>query len=346
MTVRLGGNPRTSLSRRSRRLVGIALTLPAFLLAALLVVPGAATAGEGFGPDLTVTMTDDPDPVSAGQRVTFTILVSNTGHSDSTNTHLDFSTGGDSVINARVTGVENACNEVGATASCDLGYLPTSFSSGTAIAPLLASNEAEVIVTVKAPEAPGTEFLSTASATSTGQTDEFEVDNTDTELTNVSEFESASGTVPPGGSITTLNGPLNADDPFAVALKNIGTQALDVTIEEEPCDGTQEGDPLCSVPRVGGVAGDFMFQPSGGGGALGASTPTAAVVVARLYYDVSVLVGVKGFRIFSQKPGGPVVRLLRCDDGVTTECFGKDIKANGDQIVRVRLSFDPRITRG
>ena len=215
MTVRPGGNPRTSLSRRSRRLMGIALTLPAILLAALLVLPGTATAG-------------DPSP----------------------------------------------------------------------------------------PPSP--------------------------------EFESASDPfLPPGGSITTLNGPLNADDPFAVALKNIGDKTLDVTIAEEPCDGNQEGDPLCSVPRVGGVAGNFMFQPSGGGGALRASTSTAAVVVARLYYDVSVLVGVKGFRIFYQKPpDDSVVRLPRCDDGITTECFRKDIKANGDQIVRVRLSFDPRITRG
>lgn len=345
MTVRLGGNPRTSLSRRSRRLVGIALTLPAFLLAALLVLPGAATAGEGT-PNLTVTMTDAPDPVAPGGTVTVTILVSNTGTEDSFDTRLSFSTDGVAVISAQVTGAEAGCDFEGTSASCDLGYLPTSSGTATAFTPLLAFNEAEVVIEVEAPAAPGTEFQSSATASSTDQFDAFPPDNTDTELTDVSGFESASGTVPPGGSLTTLNGPLNADDPFAVALKNIGTQALDVTIEEEPCDGTQEGDPLCSVPRVGGVAGDFMFQPSGGGGALSASTSTAAVVVARLYYDVSVLVGVKGFRIFSQKPGGPVVRLLRCDDGVTTECFGKDIKANGDQIVRVRLSFDPRITRG
>jgi hypothetical protein len=159
--------------------------------------------------------------------------------------------------------------------------------------------------------------------------------------------ESQSGTVAPGGSLSTLDGPLDANDPFAVALKNISDQTLDVTIEEEPCDGTQEGDPLCSVPRVGGVAGDFMFQPSGGGGGLRGSTSTAAVVLTRLFYDESVLEGVQGVRMFWQKtPGGPVARLPRCDDGQTTECFRRSIKNNGDEIVRVKLTFDPRITRG
>src|SRR5688500_3564476 len=36
-------------------------------------------------------------------------------------------------------------------------------------------------------------------------------------------YDSRTGIVPPGGSLTTLDGPLNADDPFAVALKNIST---------------------------------------------------------------------------------------------------------------------------
>ena len=105
-------------------------------------------------------------------------------------------------------------------------------------------------------------------------------------------FESASGFVDPGDSITTKDGPLDAADPFAVALKNVGNQTLFVTIEEEPCTGTQGG--LCSVPRVGGVAGDFMFEPSEGT-ELRASSEASPVVVARLLYDKSVLHGVRGF---------------------------------------------------
>jgi hypothetical protein len=211
MTVRSGDVPGTILSRRSRRLAGITLALPAFLLAGLLVLPGAATAGDPT----------PPPPV----------------------------------------------------------------------------------------------------------------------------FESASGFVEPGETISTQDGPLNAADPFAVDLKNVGNQTLFVTIEEEPCDGTQE-DPLCSEPRVGGVAGDFMFEPSDGG-SLSASSSAAPVVLARLLYDESLLDGVKGFKIFWQEtPGGPVLRLPRCDDGLKTECFKGKKLANGDQIVRIPLSQDPKFTRG
>ena len=349
MTALPGAKLRTSSSRRSRRLLFVALALPAVLLAALLAMPGAANAGIPFGPDLAVSMNDDPDPVSPGGTVTFTIVVSNTGSVDSDSTQLDFSTDGASVLGAQVTGGGSESCTVGVTtASCDLGTVPTSSTvSVGAIAPLLAANEAEVVVDVEAPDAPGTEFLSSATASSTGQTDEAPSDNTDTELTNVSEFESRSGVVPPGGSLTTLDGPLNADDPFAVALKNISTQPLVVTIEEEPCDGTQEGDPLCSTPRVGGVAGDFIFEPSGSETLTTVTTTNPAVVVARLYYDVSLLQGVTGVRIFWQKtPGGEVRRLPRCDDGKTVQCWVKEQKSNGDQIIRIKLRQDPRITRG
>ena len=165
-------------------------------------------------------------------------------------------------------------------------------------------------------------------------------------------FESASGFVDPGDSITTKDGPLNAADPFAVTLKNVGNQTQFVTIEEEPCTGYEGG--LCSVPRVGGVAGDFMFEPSEGS-EFHASSAASPVVVASLLYDKSVLQGVQGFRIFWQKtPDGPVMRLPRCggdddDDrrtGRRTECFTGKKLANGDETVRIPLSFDPKFTRG
>ncbi|HWC70577.1 MAG TPA: hypothetical protein VG993_05395 [Actinomycetota bacterium] len=156
--------------------------------------------------------------------------------------------------------------------------------------------------------------------------------------------DSASGEVPPGGLLTTRDGPINAADPFAIGLRNIGDETLDATIEEEPCDGSQE-DALCSTPRVGGVAGDFIFQP------LDDESPerssTRPVAVAKLFYDRSVLEGVEGFRIFYQKDfSSPVIRLPRCDDGKRTECFQTKRRSNGDQIVKVRLSDDPRVTRG
>jgi hypothetical protein len=164
-------------------------------------------------------------------------------------------------------------------------------------------------------------------------------------------FESATGLVPPGGTITTLDGPLDSSDPFAVSLKNISDNDLVVTIEEEPCDGSQVEDPLCDEPRVGGVAGDFIFEPAGPSESetvtVTTTTSNPAVVVTKLYYDVSLLEDVEGTRMFWQKtPGGPVLRLPRCDDDQRVECFTKTTKRNGDQIIRVKLRQDPRITRG
>ncbi len=155
--------------------------------------------------------------------------------------------------------------------------------------------------------------------------------------------ESDSGTVPPGGLLTTRDGPINAADPFAIGLRNVGDQDLEATITEERCDGTQS-DALCSTPRVGGVAGDFVFQQAG---ASGRGLVSEAVAVAKLFYDRSVLEGVSGFRIFYQKDfSSPVIRLPRCGHGVRTECFQSKRRENGDEIVRVRLSNDPRVTRG
>jgi hypothetical protein len=156
---------------------------------------------------------------------------------------------------------------------------------------------------------------------------------------------SASGSVPPGGLITTRDGPIDAADPFAIGLKNIGDQTLDATIHEEACDGSQEF-ALCNVPRVGGVAGNFIFQPAEPSLRRGTSS-SVAVAIAKLFYDKSVLVGVDGFKIFYQKTdSSPVIRLPRCGDGVKTECFQSKRRSNGDEIVRVRLSNDPRVTRG
>ena len=327
---------------RFRLFAAIGVTLPALLLASLLAAP-VAMAEETFGPDLVVTMSDDPDPVAPGGTVTITVLVSNIGNVDSFTTTLVFSTDGDAILDAQVTGGtgEECSFGEGTTATCDLGTIPA--SSGTA---LLAANEAEATFEVAAPDAPGTEFLSDAEATSFEQTDLNPSDNTDTELTNVSEGgESATGTVPPGGSITTLEGPLNADDPFAVALRNVSGEMLDVTIEEEACDGTQEGDPLCSEPSVGGVAGDFMFAPSTAS-APAATTTSSVIAIGKLFYDRSVLEGVERFRIFYQKSeSSPVIRLPRCGDGIRTECFIPKRRANGDEVVRVRFGTDPRVTR-
>lgn len=160
-----------------------------------------------------------------------------------------------------------------------------------------------------------------------------------------------SGTLPPGGTLSTVTGtranPTSPADPFALELKNVSGQTVTGTIVEEACDGTQEGDALCSTPRVAGSAGNFQFS-IGGGELVAASDDDGPrpVTVGTLFYDKSVIPRTE-IRIFYQKEfGGPVVRLRRCNDDRRTECFRLRRLNSGDQAVRVPFKDDPRVTRG
>jgi hypothetical protein len=71
------------------------------------------------------------------------------------------------------------------------------------------------------------------------------------------------------------------------------------------------------------------------------------VTVAKRYYDRSVIRLGAPIKIFYQKTSAdPVIRLVRCGDGVRTQCFMVRKLENGDQIVKVPLSAAPRVTRG
>lgn len=161
------------------------------------------------------------------------------------------------------------------------------------------------------------------------------------------------GTLPPGGTLSTVQGPggnpVTPADPFALQLRNNTAGALEGTIIEEDCDGTQEGDALCAVPRVGGSAGNFLFS-TGDTQALTAKTGPRKkpVAIARLYYDRSVIKPWAPIKIYYQKAFGSPVRLLPVCGflGIRTECFTVKVLKSGDQIVKVPLSADPRVTRG
>jgi hypothetical protein len=330
-----------------------------FLLAGLLVAPGMASAGIPYGPDLVVSIQDNPDPVTSGGTVTFTVLVANVGNEDSYSTTVNFNTDGDDIVSA-TSSSEGECSSEGTSVTCDLGYIPGSNVSGggEAPVPLLAFNEAEAVIEVTAPSEDG-QFDSSAIGASFDegpQSDTNPSDNEDSETTTVESEggDSDSGTIDPGETLSTVPGtnanPVTTADPFAVSLENVSDGSLDGSVAEEACDGSQESDPLCSQPRVGGVLGNYQFVQS----APALRLPTVAgslqppVAIARLFYDKTVVQGVKGFRIFYQKnPGGPVLRLQRCQAGeLITECFKTNKKKSGDQIVRVPLSSDPRVTRG
>ena len=162
------------------------------------------------------------------------------------------------------------------------------------------------------------------------------------------------GTLPPGGTLTTVQGPpanpVSPADPFALGLQNVSGQTVSGSIVEETCDGSQEGDALCSTPRIGGSAGNFQFTVEGGSSiavAGGGATGPTPVTVGSLFFDKSVVRGTGPAMIFYQKEfGGPVVKLKRCKGARTTECFEVKKLKSGDQIVTVPFKDDPRVTRG
>jgi uncharacterized repeat protein (TIGR02543 family) len=161
-----------------------------------------------------------------------------------------------------------------------------------------------------------------------------------------------SGTVPPGGTLSTVQGtpgdPTSPGDPFALELRNVSGQNVTGTIVEEACDGTQEGDALCSTPRVAGRAGNFQFTIGGGETSIAASGAGGSppVTVGALFYDKTVIPKGK-VRIFYQKEfGGPVLELRKCNARRRTECFTLEKLKSGDQAVRLPFKDDPRSTRG
>ena len=356
---------RSASPRQRRRVIGVlAASLPMFLLAGLLVAPGMASAGIPYGPDLVVSIQDDPDPVAPGGTVTFTVLVANVGNEDSYSTTAHFNTDGDDIVSATSSSGEARCSWEGTSVSCDLGYIPGSnVSEGTRLRPRCSpSTRRRSSIEVTAPSEDG-QFDSSATADSLGgeggQNDTNPSDNEDSETTTVDSEgggDSDSGTIDPGETLSTVNGthgnPVTTDDPFAVSLKNV----------ERP------------DPRRVGERGAVRRQPGGRPALLGAAPrrrggqlpvhadrpvadhhdderrlPAAGGRVARLFYDRTVLQGVDGFKIFFQKNSeSPVLRLQRCKAGVrVTECFKTKKKIeSGDQIVRVALSSDPRVTRG
>ncbi|MGH2631305.1 MAG: InlB B-repeat-containing protein, partial [Actinomycetota bacterium] len=162
------------------------------------------------------------------------------------------------------------------------------------------------------------------------------------------------GTLPPGGTLSTVQGPpanpVSPADPFALGLQNVSGVTLTGSIVEEACDGSQEGDALCSTPRIGGSAGNFRFSAEGSstlaGGGAAKKTGTPAVTVGTLFFDASVVPRGPVRILYQKELGGPVIKLKKCKGPRITECFELEKLASGDQVVTVPFKDDPRVTRG
>jgi uncharacterized repeat protein (TIGR01451 family) len=132
-------------------------------------------AGTGFchipapNADLSISKSDSPDPVFAGQELTYTLTVSNAGPADATGvTVTDTLPSG--VTFKSATASQGTCTESGGTVTCELGDL--------------ASGAPAATVTIKVtPQSPGQ--ITNSASVESNEDDPAPGNNTDTETTTV-----------------------------------------------------------------------------------------------------------------------------------------------------------------
>ena len=146
----------------------------------------------------------------------------------------------------------------------------------------------------------------------------------------------------PGGTLTTVHGPgrrpglarrsvRDRVDETSLARRSTGRSSRSL------CDGTQEGDALCSTPRIGGSAGNFRFTVAPTLVAKQSGSSSVPVTLGELYFDKTVLKKKAPVRIFYQKAfGDPVIELRKCTAKIRTECFNLTMDGGPDRLGAVQ----------
>jgi uncharacterized repeat protein (TIGR01451 family) len=169
-------------------------------------------------PELTTTISDSPDPVTAGNDVQYTLTVTNTGIAPVGNAHVvDTLPPGTTLFSA-----PPSCTGTGPV-DCALGTLAVGESA-----------EVPLVVTSPSTVPPGGTITNTAVASPGDNAVASETTTVEAPTDGV-----AKGFVSPGGSIT-----IPGDDPATLTLPNTGPGAPvvitqgDGTFCDGPCDGT------------------------------------------------------------------------------------------------------------
>jgi uncharacterized repeat protein (TIGR01451 family) len=236
---------------RARSGVVAAGGLSALVASALLVSlgggTGAAAAAGGDPADLSLTISDSPDPVATGAALTYAIKVHNGGPDPATDTIVTDGLPG-AVQYASATVPSGSCGHTGSKVVCDLDTVTTTVDRTITLR-----------VTVKKKSG---EFTNSASVSS-GISDPNPANNLDSELTKVSNPKAPKLPTCAARTVTIFGTP--GPD------RLVGTGGDDVIFAEAGDDlvyGFRGGDVICTGPgtdlvRAGGGS-DAVF---GGGGA-------------------------------------------------------------------------------
>jgi len=166
---------------------------------------GTATIIVAAAANLSVAITDSPDPVGGGGPASYTVSITNAGPDNAASATVNLT-----MTNGSMTSASSAaftCSGSATSKTC------------TALSPLAASTTATITVNVTAPAASGTMSLTASASSATA--DPVGANNTATEITTVSETtdlsisKSGPSTVSAGGSVSytivvTNNGTANA----------------------------------------------------------------------------------------------------------------------------------------
>lgn len=233
-------------TRRAKRAAAGGVLACAVLALLLLVLGGGPRNAGAAVPDpadLSVTITDSPDPVATGAALTYTIRVRNAGPDPATGTVLtDSLPSGVTFVSA--TPSAGSCDRSGTKVTCDFGTL---------------NDEVERTVTIRTTVKRKSGEMTNSASVSSQIDDPSPGNNLDTELTRISNPKP----VKCDGRDVTI---LGTDGPDVL----FGTVGDDVIVADEGDDlvfGFTGGDYVCGGPGTDvlrtGPGADAVFGGSG-----------------------------------------------------------------------------------
>jgi uncharacterized repeat protein (TIGR01451 family) len=223
------------------------------LLLAAIAVPAAGGAANSAAAaatdpaDLSLTLSDSPDPVATGATLTYTAKVHNAGPDPATNTMVtDALPGGVTFVSATTAG--GTCTRTGSKVVCDLGTVTTT---------------ADRTITLRTTVTKKSGQLSSSASVTSDVTDPSQGNNLDTETTTIAKPPKPPKPVTCAGQVATSVG---TDGPDRL----VGTSGNDVFSAmggDDVIFGFRGGDLICagsgSDVIIGGVGNDLVHAGHG-----------------------------------------------------------------------------------